>query len=143
MPQHWYRRLEDQAVAWMMVELWRPKPGGSSPAKADLFIRTLLRLLLLSIPQFLLTIMGKNFDATAAFRIQTWMLHNNIYYFFLFRNYLCRARPLSYWITRGANVNSPNALPLLPNGFTTKSSLFLFLNYGDHSFSHYSRKGSF
>lgn len=142
MPQHWYRRLEDQAVAWMMVELWRPKPGGSSPAKADLFIRTLLRLLLLSIPQFLLTIMGKNFDARLHFVFRRGA-NNNIYLLFLIRNYLCRARSLSYWVTRGANVNSPNALPLLPNGFTTKSSLFLFLNYGDHSFMHYSRKGSF
>ncbi len=56
---NWYRHHEDYAVSWITTNIWRPKRvGGSSIAKADLFIRAFFRLFVIAIPQFIFVASG-------------------------------------------------------------------------------------
>lgn len=144
MPQHWYRRQEDRAVAWILTELWRPKPGGTSPMKADVFCRAHLRLLFLSIPLFLLTFMGQYCGTIVAIRPKEPSNYFNEYSLILIkiRSNLFRGWYLPNWIVSGTSIKCSSIIYFLSNGFTANSGVFLRQHNGDNCFSHNQRTKS-
>jgi len=56
----WYRQQEDKVISWITTNIWKPKRiGGSSIAKASLFIRAFFRFFLFAVIQFILILTGK------------------------------------------------------------------------------------
>lgn len=56
---NWYQQQEDIVVSWITTNVWTPKRvGGSSIAKADLFIRAFYKFFLFSVLQFILILTG-------------------------------------------------------------------------------------